>query len=243
MLFWLAIILTVGLLAAFALGLRRAHEPHQDALGPVGTSLLALLGLLLAFSVSAAWNRYHDRLELVIDEANAIGTLQLRLDLLPSEKQASARNALRTYVQSRIAANQRLAAGGGSAPPDQGPAKQLWSTVFSGVQPLTNPADRSLLVQSLNETLDLAAKRRVQASTHIPLSLALVLGLTSLVSAFLVGRELASQPASLKRVGWAFMVCVAATLFSIFDLEDPRMGFIRVDNADQLLVEIEADLG
>lgn len=237
MLFGLAILLTLGVLGAFALGLRRPAGPHHEALGPVGTSLLALLGLLLAFSVSAAWNRYHDRLDLVIDEANAIGTLQLRLELLPESKRESARAELRAYVQSRIAFNQHPSGGNGDS------SAKLWRAVFSGVEPLSNPADRTLLVQSLNETLDLAAKRRVQANTHIPLSLALVLGLTSLLSAYLVGRELAAQPAGARRVGWAFMVCVAATLFSIFDLEDPRMGFIRVGQADQLLKELETDLG
>ncbi len=54
--------------------------------------MFALLGLLVAFTFSGAASRFEDRRHLISEEANAIGTAYLRLDLLPSDAQPPLRD-------------------------------------------------------------------------------------------------------------------------------------------------------
>jgi hypothetical protein len=71
-------------------------------LGAIDGAVFALLGLLLAFSFSAAAGRFQARRDLVVAEANAIGTALLRLDLMAPENQGAARADFDAYVQKRI---------------------------------------------------------------------------------------------------------------------------------------------
>src|SRR6185436_20929041 len=61
-----------------------------------------LMALLVAFVFYGAGNRFEDRRQLLVQEANAIGTAYLRLDLLPPETQPALREDFRAYVRSRL---------------------------------------------------------------------------------------------------------------------------------------------
>src|SRR3954453_16539252 len=87
----LAGFLFVGILAALAfgrwLGKRAVGRYGPAALPNVGapeTAVFALLGLLIAFSFSGALSRFDTRRALVVEEANAVGTAYVRLDLVPA---------------------------------------------------------------------------------------------------------------------------------------------------------------
>jgi hypothetical protein len=245
MLYASAVVIAVAVLAAFGLGLsqKSSHDEGQVNSTVVG-GLLALLGLLLAFSFSAAWARFDHRLELAIDEANAISTLDFRLPLGGGPHQ-EAKKALLDYVRGRQEFNEWLARPRGSELADakhRAAAAGLRSAVFETAVQAREAPDRALIVQALNEVLDLGDKRRVQGTTHVPWLVTLVLGLTAILSATIAGRELGKGNLASQRAGWVFAVCVAATLFAIFDLEDPRVGLIRIDHADVLLQEVEESL-
>lgn len=84
---------------------RRLHRGDPDAkklsTGVVDAAILSLLGLLTAFTFSSAYSRYETRRQLVVDEANAIGTAYLRVDLLPASAQPVMRDMFRGYVNLR----------------------------------------------------------------------------------------------------------------------------------------------
>src|SRR5688572_21496365 len=65
-------------------------------------AVLALLGLLLAFSFSIVDSRFSARKALVLDEANAIGTSYLRAKILPDPHATRVRSLLRQYVDARV---------------------------------------------------------------------------------------------------------------------------------------------
>ena len=62
---------------------------------------VALFVAMFGFTVAGAYARFDARRQLIVDEANAIGTAYLRLDLLSSESQAKFRPLFREYVTSR----------------------------------------------------------------------------------------------------------------------------------------------
>jgi hypothetical protein len=64
--------------------------------------MLGLLAFLLAFTFGMAASRFELRRELVLDEANAIGTAYLRAALVPEPHRTEIRTFLRDYVDSRL---------------------------------------------------------------------------------------------------------------------------------------------
>ena len=106
MLFLISAILTlVAVEIGFVVGRRRGRSRDRETDAPVGAMTGATLGLgafILAFTFSMAGARYDVRKQLVLDEANAIGTAYLRTDLMPDDAAAQARASLREYVAIRL---------------------------------------------------------------------------------------------------------------------------------------------
>lgn len=102
----LALLSAVGLLVGIILllelgrklGRRRRGQDGEGAgagLGVVEGAVFTLMGLLVAFTFSGAASRFDLRRQLIVEEANAIGTAWLRLDLLPAEAQPGLRELFR----------------------------------------------------------------------------------------------------------------------------------------------------
>lgn len=70
--------------------------------GAIEGAIFALLGLLMAFTFSGAAARFDTRRQLIVEEANAIGTSYLRLDLLPADAQPRLRERFRQYLMTRL---------------------------------------------------------------------------------------------------------------------------------------------
>src|SRR4029453_19573158 len=104
-----AVAIFLGILVCIMLGRflgRRAIVRYGAAGVPNISSLeaavFALLGLLVAFTFSGALSRFDVRRIQAVDEANAIGTAYLRIDLLPAPVQPLLRATFRKYVDARI---------------------------------------------------------------------------------------------------------------------------------------------
>src|SRR5690606_25832108 len=83
---------------------RLAHDPEGNprAVGLAEGAVFALLGLVIAFTFTGAVTRFQDRRGLVTDEANAIGTAYLRVDLLPPDAQPEMQDLFREYLDLRL---------------------------------------------------------------------------------------------------------------------------------------------
>jgi len=81
---WIAGGILVTLLVAGELAWRVGHggraetEALRSLVGGIAAATLGMLGLLLGFTLSMAISRYDARRAVIVDEANAIGTLWLR---------------------------------------------------------------------------------------------------------------------------------------------------------------------
>src|SRR4030095_14737172 len=107
--------IAAGMTALFEVGRRvgarrRATLPHDTtgSNGVVDAAVYGLMGVLLAFTLSGAASRWEWRRNLIVQEANDIGTAYRRLDLLPPESQPQLRNAFRKYVGARLAIYRKL---------------------------------------------------------------------------------------------------------------------------------------
>ena len=240
--------LFVGMLVLFEVGRRAgrdklARDPDGfgKGIGAAEAFVFALLGLLIAFTFSNGAARFEARRHLITDEANAIGTAYLRVDLLPPDTQPAMRTLFRRYAEvrattyhgeDRMAAEARLAEGAALQ-------RQIWKTSIAALGRPGVPIQSSmLLLPALNEMIDITTTRVMATRNHPPMIVFLMLGGLSLVGALLVGFGTAADAER----NWFHTVIFAAVLslvvYVIVDLEYPRLGLIRVDSADQILIEL-----
>ena len=231
------------------IGIRRLAKDPEGAEAGVGTvegAVFALLGLLIAFTFSGAASRFDTRRQLIIEETNDIGTAYLRLDLLSAEAQPGLREKFRQYVDTRLEVYRKL--------PDIAAAKEelakanrlqveIWrqSVAASRVQGASAAAPM-LLLPALNAMIDITTTRTMAGQMHPPMIIfALLFGL-ALASSLLVGYGMASSKARnwLHMLGLAFVMAVS--VYVILDIEYPRLGFIRVDDFDQALVDLRESM-
>jgi hypothetical protein len=106
--FAVLVILLVGLSElAWRMGIAKSRKKSEadKGSGTVRSAVLALLGLLLGFSFAIAAARHETRRELLVEEANSIGTTARRAQLLPEPHAANVVRLLREYVPLRIEAH------------------------------------------------------------------------------------------------------------------------------------------
>ncbi len=227
---------------------RMTHDPDglPKGVGAAEAAVFALLGLLLAFSFSGAASRFEDRRHLITAETNAIGTAYLRLDLLPGDATTELKQIFRRYVEARLETYrnvQDLAATKASLAEDMAIQGEIWSKAVKAVlRPEAPPQAALLLIPALNEMIDITTTRVMATRNHPPLVIFLMLAGISLVSALLVGYGVSAN----KGRSWLHILVFAAvlslTIYVIVDLEYPRLGLIRVDSADQALVELRESM-
>jgi hypothetical protein len=254
---WITVLLTValfiGMLVALEIGRRvgvtqLAKNPDGLAKGAGAAegAVFALLGLLLAFTFSGAASRFEERRWFINAEANAIGTAYLRLDLLPEEAQAPLRDLFRSYVDLRAsmfkdAKTQEDVV----ASMVEGSALQaeIWKQAMAAARlPGATTQATMLLTPALNEMIDITATRQMATRNHPPAVIFALLAVLALVGALLVGYGTSSN----KERSWfhhvTFALAITLAIYVIVDLEYPRLGLIKVDGADQALLDVGASM-
>ena len=226
----------------YRLGKYRRSRQEQEKEAPVGTMVGATLGLLafiLAFTFGLAAARFDARRQVLLDEANAIGTTYLRAGMLP-EQGEEIRGLLRDYVAARLEGVQagKLAEGIRRSENIQ---QKVWTEAEAVGQKNPNSIVVGLFVQSLNEMIDLHAKR-VQAAvrSRIPgpiwLSLFAVAVLSLAGMGYFEGLTGTRRSLAVIAVAIAFSVVIEL----IADLDRPQEGVLRV--SQQALLDLQRSM-
>src|SRR5215813_2313720 len=169
----------------------------QNVSATIEASVFGLMGLLVAFSFSGAGSRFDIRRNLVATEANAIGTAYLRLDLLPPERQPRLREDFREYIRSRLDVSQKSSdskAMEAAIAESKVIQNRIWMEAIEALKE-SGPSEKSLLLASLNEMIDITTTRLLAARSHPPLAVFLLLGLSVIASSALAGYSMAKSGA------------------------------------------------
>lgn len=89
-----------------AVVLNKVSETAHEGIGVIEAAVFALLGLLLGFSFSGGISRMGTKRQLIVQEANAIGTAYLRLDQLPASEQPEMRRLFMQYLGARLSVHE-----------------------------------------------------------------------------------------------------------------------------------------
>jgi hypothetical protein len=231
----------------YRLGRRRLQEEDSvpEVSGAIIGAVFALLGLLIAFTFSGAYSRFEARRHLIVQEANAIGTAYLRLDLLPTPAQAQLREKFREYAASRAALYEKLTdvtAARSELEKAIALQKEIWAQAVAASTGAEYHSARILLLPALNEMIDIVSTRTVAIQTHPPLLIWAMLFTVALACAGLTGYRAGISG----RPGYFYHILLAAitacVLYVILDIEYPRYGLIRLDTLNRVLVELAETL-
>jgi hypothetical protein len=244
--------LFVGMLTLLEVGRRmgarrlaRDPEGARTGVSAVEGALFGLLGLLIAFTFSGAATRYDGRRKLINEEANAIGTAWLRVDLLPAEAQLPLRDLFRQYLDSRLLTYKKL--------PDLRAAEselghsiqlqgEIWKQAVTAVKAAPPGPSGTALLTALNAMFDIVTTRTMAARSHPPVIIYLMLTVLALAASLFAGDGMAGA----KNRSWmhliGFAMVMSLTVYVILDLEYPRLGFIRLDSADRVLIEMRESM-
>ncbi len=232
----------------FRLGRRRGLQEGEDAdrgLGVIEGAVFALLGLLIAFTFSSAGERFETRRTLIAEEANAISTSYLRLDLLGEELSAPIRPLYRDYVDMRVVESRRgdldPAAPGSQAATEVQQA-EIWKAVVAALDAKGQPALAMPVLGPLNEMIDITTTRRMAAIVHPPAIVFGALAVVAILSTFLAGhaRGLSGRRSVLHTT--VFVLVISGTLYATIELEYPRIGLVTIQDADVVMADLRESI-
>jgi len=230
------------LLASLELGVQfgkfvaRRHAPTDGEKSSVNfatAGMMGLLAFLLGVSLSMASDRYQQRRDSVLAEANAIGTAWLRATVATGAEGEAMQRLLRDYTETRIAVVRGNSDGAETERLNQRTnslQNELWQRA-SGIAERSPTPISGLLLSSLNEMIDLSLINRRNFTSHVP---AYVLRLLLTVSIFAVGAVgYGFGLVGSRQPGLSVLLLGVWTLaiVLIVDIDRPQSGEVRIDPA------------
>jgi hypothetical protein len=212
----------------------RAEHEKEPTVGGIVAAELGLLAFLLAFTFGLAASRFEARREALLNEANAIGTTYLRAKMLPEPQRTDIQRLLREYVDVRLAAAQdgNLEAGIRKSTEIH---EQLWNAAVAVAEKDPRSIPTGLFVESLNEVIDLHAKRVfVVIGGRVPILVWLVLVTVAIFSFGSMGYHSGLTGARRSPAVLPLALTFAVVMWMVVDLERPREGLLRVSQTPMM---------
>lgn len=247
----ICVLLMGVLVAASEIGFwlkKRMAKGGPDTIGKADIALiigavLTLLALLLGFTYAMAEGRFEARRQLVIEEANAIGTTYLRAKTLPESRSSEIQELLRQYTALRVEIGSRTEDDPEKILEMDSRSKQLhgllWAHAAALARENPNPVI-SIFLQTLNEMIDLHAKRLAAFRNRVPFPIYLVLFIVSTITLLAVGFYMGAHRQRALLITAMLSLLVASVMWLIMDLDQPARGAIRT--SQQSLLDLHQDL-
>jgi hypothetical protein len=228
--------LIAGVLAAHEIGFwlgsltRSADEAFDRQIALVRTSTAALVAFLIGFAFSGAASRFIDRLDIIVKEANALGTAYLRADTIAEPQRGELKAALKEYTADRV----RLLSGKERNQIDPLLAKvsdlhgRMWRSAIEATQ--DNAPLMAVVLPPINEVIDLHSMHLAMARRHLPLPIMAMLLGTAAIGVGLLGFGNGRVGRRFSLLDSVYGTALVLALFMTIDMDYPGIGFIRVSN-------------
>lgn len=238
---WLfAFILVICFLAAlesgFWMGLRKFHVEANSEKAVRGDvtlgSMLALLGLILAFTYAFSLSRADHRKEAIVHEANAIGTAFLKADLAAEPGRSELRSRLLEYARTRLVTAEMVAtpeALQATLARSLEAQSHLWPATKQVLQGDVPGPIKSSIIQAVTGVLAAHNKRLAAVHDRLPDAILVLLTFVAMVSVAVAGYQ-AGLTGSMNH--WrrgAFVLILAALILIIIDFDRSYEGAIQVN--------------
>lgn len=219
-----------------------SENEDENASSSTGFAIGALLGLvsfLLAFTFGIAASHYDARKSTVLEEANAIGTAYLRMDFLPAEIALEATALLREYTDLRIdtataGARELRAHFNNAIQRSEEIHGELWRLTVTAARQNPSP-NTALVVTAINDVIDIHSKRvTVGVRNNIPIAIWVSLYLVSSIGIASATYRISQHTRKRSQYLLGLALAFASVITLIADLDDPRHGFLSIDQSPMI---------
>jgi len=226
----------------YRLGFRvgKVDDEYKRRVDMIRNAILAMVTFLVGFSFAGAGSRFIDRQDLIVKEANAIGTAWLRAMLLPEPQRGEVQAELRQYAGDRLellrsfdtaSIHQILAKTGASQ-------SRLWRSGVAGVG--TDREFANFMLPALNDVIDIHSEHLSAARRHVPQPILVVIVVTAAIGMAMVGFDNGLARRRFFVLSTAFSLVLAASLWMTIDLDRPRNGFMQA--SEQPYIDLLASM-
>ena len=228
--------LIAGVVAAHEIGFwlgsstRSTDELFDRQIALVRTSTAALVAFLIGFAFSGAASRFIDRLDIIVKEANALGTAYLRADTIAEPQRTELKAALKEYTVDRVTLLSRE--GRDQIEPllakVSGLHERMWRLAVKATQ--DNAPLMAVVLPPINEVIDLHSVHLAMARRHLPIPIITLLLGTAAISLGMVGFGNGRAGRRFSVIDSVYGAVLAIALWTTIDLDYPGIGIIRVSN-------------
>jgi cellobiose-specific phosphotransferase system component IIC len=224
-------LLLIGLREGSAWLTRRwASDRGTDHPGYVLSGVLGLLSLLIAFTFGLALDRYEARYNLLVAEAAALNTADMRVRLLDQPASGRLVKLVREYAEVRVRYG---SADAGEKPPFEAASQTLRREIqretLSAVRNVRDRPFAPLVIQAVNDALAVGVSREAAHNAPLPTTIILVLIVYALVVAAVMGYTLPSRGHQHRIVSGMLFLLLTLAMSLILDLDRARSGTIQID--------------
>jgi hypothetical protein len=214
----------------------RMAEEKESPVAAMVASVLGLLAFLLAFTFSMAASRFDARRQAVHEESNSIGTTYLRTQLLPEPQRSEISKLLRDYTELRVQ-NLNPSNIDDLLKKSDALLNHIWSLAVTAAQGDPHSIMTGLFLESLNETIDMHAKRVfVGLRSQIPLPIWMTLWILTLIGMVSIGYQAGLSGTSRSPEMLILALAFGIVLLLIVDLDRGQEGFLKV--SQQSLIDV-----
>jgi hypothetical protein len=244
--FVLCILLFVAMIGMVALGRIAGRIWRKDEAEPkAGVSsllaaLFALFGFILAFTFGMSGNRYDGVRNVIVQEANDIGTAVLRADLYSDSVRDAFRSDFKKYVEARIAYYNPIdTAGWLQSKADAGnAANALWARAMQQSKQPNMLIPSNQMIPALNSMFDIATTSDVTLTTRVPDVIVYMLFILALASSFIGGFTSSQIRSKDWIVVMGFALLSSMIIYITLDLGRPLRGIIKAEMGRQAIVDL-----
>jgi hypothetical protein len=238
--FFLAILI-IGIFVTEFVGFRigrRIGPPKEGAptaaFNTALAAIFAVVALVLSFTFSFTLTRYEWRRQLVVQEANDIGTLSLRASVLDRLGGDALRGLLRTYAQARID-YYRDESDASAQDRDQAASERLqdrmWRIASDAVRANPRSLGPSLVMQVTNSVIDTSAEQSSLLKDHLGGPALLLVFSAVIAGALMIGLGFGRTNTPDIVVSIIFGLLLASLVNTIIELDSPQSGKLRTNLA------------
>jgi hypothetical protein len=249
----LLLLLPAAALLGYRIGARRRGQllaAGREAETLIGNTtlgaILALLGLLLAFSFGNALTIAQSSKGAMVEEASALGTVFLRVDYLPDPGRTELQAAILDYARTRVPpgdgaldTRERMAAFLGASLEAQA---RLWPLTLAATADPVAPPVQVFVAGAMNAALDAHLVRLALLSVPVSeVAQAMVL-VAALAALLLLGNRAGMGGRPLNWRTFVFSGILFVVMLTILDVQRIGEGLIRLDYAPLLTTIMDMEM-
>jgi NADH:ubiquinone oxidoreductase subunit 5 (subunit L)/multisubunit Na+/H+ antiporter MnhA subunit len=210
---------------------RAPPDDHDQAMvGTLSAGMLSLLAFILGLSVSYAQGRFEARRDLVVTEANAVGTAWLRARALASPEGDAVAAGIRKYAATRLAFTIAERDGPVEALNEQTAEEEavIWAHVREAARLQPSPITATM-INAVNEMIDSAQSQRFAFLGDPPGAMFDMMIAGSLLAIGALGYEMGLRGRRQLVLTCLLLLMWTGAIVITFDLSRPRIGEARPD--------------